>query len=109
MKSLVDTRNEKRMTQMQLVALTGINQHQISCIERGLQTPTESTRSRIEKVLGKIDWMETGKIKLLTPNYFKAERLVNRLVRITLTMKQKDKAEIIKLIHKYFKNGGKRR
>ena len=102
MKSLYNTRKEKGVTQEKLAEMTGILQPNLSAIENGRRNPTEKVRERIEKVLGKIDWLESEQIHVESGTYYKAERLVKKLVEITLTMKTNEKHEINKLICKYF-------
>jgi transcriptional regulator with XRE-family HTH domain len=102
MKSLRETRREHCLTQDMVEELTGIDSRQISMIERGLQKPNDSTRARLEEVLGKIDWLETTGVQVLG-SYIEAERLIKRLVGITVVMDKKDQMAIKKLITKYFK------
>jgi DNA-binding phage protein len=49
---LVMLRKEKGVSQRQLADATGINQSEISRIERGVGNPTEDTLARIGRALG---------------------------------------------------------
>ena len=49
---LVMLRNQKGVSQRQLADATGINQSEISRIERGVGNPTEDTLARIGRALG---------------------------------------------------------
>lgn len=104
MRTLKQARKEKRFNQQVLAALVGIHRESLSLLERGLSKPTPSTKEKFERVLGKIDWIETNsKVQLKSPDYREAERLINQLVSITATMEGEDKKAIKKLITKYFK------
>ena len=103
MRNMMDTRRSLNLTQDQLSEMTGIPQSNLSAIEHGKYKPNKSTRERIEKVLGKVDWIETEKITLRQTNYFKAERLLKQMVELTLTMDNQQKEDFQKLVVKYFK------
>lgn len=104
MKSLREARKAKRLNQAMLAALVGVHRESISLIERGLVKPTTSTKHKFEKVLGRIDWVETdSKVQIKDPNYFEAQRLVKVLVSITAIMDGEDLKAIKRLIHKYYK------
>jgi transcriptional regulator with XRE-family HTH domain len=103
MNSLRDERINQNITQVMLEELTGITQEQISLIERGKVKPLQSTRERIEKVLGKIDWFATSPIKRFTGNYSKAERLTNKLLAITMLLDDNEVKAIEQLIIKHLK------
>jgi len=98
-----DTRRSLNLTQDQLSELTGISQSNLSAIENGKYKPNKSTREKIEKLLGKVDWIETENITLKKTNYFKAERLLKRTVELTLTMEDEQRNEFKRLVVKYFK------
>lgn len=85
-----------------LEKLSGIHREHISMIERGKVNANEKTRNKIESVLGKVDFIENQNVKLKNASYYQAERLVKRLVSITITMNPKDRNAINRLIHKYF-------
>lgn len=102
MKSLRDTRKDQGLSQEQLSRMTGITIANISLVENGHHKPNEFTRERIESVLGRIDWIETQKVTLQTANFYRAERLLKRLVALSLTMCECDREELKNLIHKYF-------
>lgn len=53
MRTLIDARLEAGMTQKQLSEKTGINQSNISKIERGTGNPSIATLERIASALGK--------------------------------------------------------
>jgi len=81
--------------------MTGISQDQISLIERGMRNPSLSTRNKIENALGKIDWAETTGIQV-RGSYQEAERLLKRLIGITIALDEKERKAIKRLIHKYY-------
>jgi transcriptional regulator with XRE-family HTH domain len=103
MRNMKDTRRSLNLTQDQLSELAGISQSNLSAIEHGKYKPNKSTREKIEKILGKVDWIETENITLKQTNYFKAERLLKRMVELTLTMEDKQRNEFKRLVFKYFK------
>lgn len=103
MRNMKDTRRLLNFTQDQLSELTGIPQSNLSAIEQGKYNPTQSTRDRIEKVLGKVDWIETEKLTLRQTSFFKAERLLKKIVELTLTMDNQQKSDFNRLVFKYFK------
>ena len=103
MNNLQKSRKRRGMTQEQLASLTGICQENLSAIERGKWKTNEDTREKIESVLGKIDWIETESIILRDADYFKAERLLKKLVESTLNMEKGQRIEFIKIVRKYFK------
>ena len=103
MNSLRDTRRRLGLTQEDLGKKTGIHREWISVVERGLSKPTQRTKAGIEAVTGPIDWLETASaISTKNPNYYQAERLVERLIAITATMDGSERTAIKKLITKYF-------
>ncbi len=104
MSSLRDNRKHMGFSQVDLSNLTGISQDNISRIERGLYKTTQSTRQKIEAVVGKIDWIEVEGIKLHDSNFYKAERLLKRLIEASLVMNPKEKIILQKMIRKYFIN-----
>lgn len=53
MRSMIDARLEAGMTQKQLSEKTGINQSNLSRIERGTGNPSVATLERIASALGK--------------------------------------------------------
>lgn len=103
MRNMKDTRRSLNFTQDRLSELTGIPQSNLSAIEHGKYKPNQSTRDRIEKVLGKVDWIETEKLTLRQTSFFKAERLLKKIVELTLTMDDQHKTEFNRLVFKYFK------
>lgn len=94
------------MTLERLSSLTGISNGYLSLLERGHYKITKKTRKKLEKVLGKIDWIETQKIHIRDSGYFEAEKLIQRLVEITLLMEEKDKSQVTELLNKYFMKNG---
>jgi transcriptional regulator with XRE-family HTH domain len=102
MNNLQTTRKAKGLTQDHVCRMTGINQGYFSELERGVNKPNQETRERIESVLGKIDWIETESIVLRDSDYYMAERLLKKLVELTLTLEKGQRSELIKLVHKYF-------
>lgn len=103
MRNMKDTRRSLDLTQDQLSELTGIPQSNLSAIEHGKYKPNKSTREKIEKILGKVDWIETENITLRQTSFFKAERLLKRVVELTLTMEDQQRYEFQRLVFKYFK------
>lgn len=103
MKNLREQRRSKRLTLRQLSEKTGIQTSYLSEMEHGLFKPKEFTRNKIEKVLGKIDWTETEGIQIEGTSYYDAERLVKKLVSISLLLADPEKNDLTQLIHKYFK------
>jgi predicted transcriptional regulator len=104
MNSLKQTRKAKGLTQRDLSERTGIVQSHISEIETGTFKANLSTRRKIEAVLGKVDWLETTVIRYCNNNsHYKAEQLVYKLIETTSLMDDVQKADINRLIHKYFK------
>jgi len=105
MRSLRDVRKKRGLTQRELEKLVDVPYSWLSILENGLATPNLETRHKIEVVLGKIDWIETGSLKINnTTSYVEATALVKKLVALTVLMSEKDKNAIRKLIHKYFNN-----
>ena len=56
MMNLRAARFNHRLTQIELEAMTGVNQSRISLLESGYAKPTERERKRIEAVLGPINY-----------------------------------------------------
>lgn len=52
-------RARKRLTQLQLARLTGITNITVSKIENGVVRPHNSTKNKIEEVVGVVDWERT--------------------------------------------------
>ena len=103
MRNMKDTRRSLNFTQDRLSEMTGIPQQNLSALENGKYKPNLATRNKIEKVLGKVDWIETENITLKQTNYFKAERLLKRIVEMTLIMEDQQRDEFTRLVFKYFK------
>ena len=62
-KAMLDAREDKNLTQKDLAEITGINQADISRLERGSANPSLKTIKRLAKGLGcsiKIDFIPTG-------------------------------------------------
>ena len=60
MHDLKTIRELKRLTQKDLAEVIGVNQSHIACIESGQMLPRQSTRQKIEGILGsEIDWVST--------------------------------------------------
>jgi transcriptional regulator with XRE-family HTH domain len=103
MNNLYKARKAKGLTQEKLEEMTGIHAENISALEHGKFNPNKQSRQKIEKALGeKIDWSETSKLRLQSTNYFKAERLLNKLIGSYIQLNNKDKLSIKKLVQKYF-------
>lgn len=103
MRNLRQQRKARGLTQQQLQDLTDIPRSWLSILENGLATPNPETRHKIEVVLGKIDWIETGTLKINSASYAEATALIKKLVSITVTMPVKEKKAVLRLIKKYFK------
>jgi transcriptional regulator with XRE-family HTH domain len=90
--TLKEVRKKLGLSQGQLSEKTGISQVLISNIESGKNSPQASTRAKIEKVLGKIDWLNTrslpreSKKKSTVPEaelqFFKAIETINNLEEV---------------------------
>lgn len=52
-------RADRNLSQNRLAEDTGLSQVTLSNIENGLVRPYRSTREKVERVLGKIDWERT--------------------------------------------------
>lgn len=84
MKSLRSTRKELGLTLTALELLTKIPYNALSKIERGLHTPWLQTRQTIERILGKINWLDTPVLSDIEPiesNWNDVERDFRALVR----------------------------
>jgi transcriptional regulator with XRE-family HTH domain len=103
MNNLQIQRRTKGLTQEEMSELTGIPQSYYSEIERGKNKPHDHTKQRIEKVLGRVDWIETGHIQLHNSSWYRAESLLKKLVEATFNMDASQKSEFTKMVHKYFK------
>ncbi len=103
MKSLRQIRKDLRLTQKILSEMSGISQDHLSLIERGKYKPTEKTRQKIEKVLGHIDWVLTSGIKIENPDFHKAEKMLKKVLGMTLTMNEIERLKFNKMILHYFK------
>lgn len=103
MNGLYATRKLKGLTQDKLSDLTGIAQSYLSEIERGVNKANQITRKKIQSVLGQVDWIETESVRLRETSYYKAERLLKRVVELTMSMEKSQKDEFRKLVYKYFK------
>ena len=81
----------------------GIDRVQVSRVETGKSLPFKSTKERFEIILGPVDWLATAKhITIRNPDYLEAEKLVERLVSITVAMNRKERKVIEQMISKYF-------
>ena len=77
MNELKKIREQKGLTQSDLASLTGISQPHIASIESGKLLPNNSTRRKIEKILGsEVDWLKTFSADLLHVG-FALQELVN--------------------------------
>ena len=104
MNSLREIRVAKGLTQEKLSDLSGLYQEKISTVERGKTKANQQTRQKIEKALDrKVDWIETEGIQLKSPDWYEAERLLKRLVELTLSMDVADRDNFNKMFTKYFK------
>jgi transcriptional regulator with XRE-family HTH domain len=101
MRTLRDERLAQDINQPTLERLSGINQAQISKIERGLQTPNRISRQKLEEALHtKIDWVQTENITD-TATYRQTEHLVNRLISKYILLCKEDRRSIKELINKH--------
>lgn len=105
MKSLRELRIQKCLSQEELGSLIGVDRVQVSRVETGKSLPFKSTKGLFEAALGPVDWLATAKhITIRNPDYFEAEKLIERLVSITAGMGKKERKAIEQLISKYFNN-----
>lgn len=102
MRNMYETRKSLNLTQDALSHLTGIAQSYLSEIERGVNKPTQATREKIQTILGPVDWIETGAITLRETSYYKAERLLKKVVELTMSMEKSQRVEFTQMVHKYF-------
>lgn len=100
MRSLNELRVAKGLTQLELAEMTGVHRVMISRIETGTCRPNAATKSKLEAVLGRVDWTPPT-ITIQNPNYLEATKLVERLISITAAMSRKEKKSIKQLIIKY--------
>ncbi|MEX0685761.1 MAG: helix-turn-helix transcriptional regulator [Balneolales bacterium] len=56
---LKTARVNEGFTQFDLAQVAGLTQTTLSFIENGLVQPQETTRERLESILGSIDWVQT--------------------------------------------------
>jgi transcriptional regulator with XRE-family HTH domain len=104
MNTLREARIKRGLTQKQLGEMCGIFQPNIGTWERAKFTANRKTRQRIEAVLGtRIDWIETGKIRLRSGDWITAEKLLARLIGIVVAMPETERKEFTKMILKQFK------
>jgi transcriptional regulator with XRE-family HTH domain len=102
MHTLKSVRKTKGYTQKQVAKVTGISNVTISLIETGKHYPGAKTRHKIEQALNcKIDWLQSGAVKLRDPNFNSAEGLAKKLIETTLIMTNDDKTRIKKMIVNY--------
>ncbi len=52
-------RAERHLTQQQLAESAGISNVTLSNIENGSHRPSDRTKSKIERVIGEVDWERT--------------------------------------------------
>lgn len=98
-----ELRKQKGLSQEELGSLIGVNRVQVSRVETGKSLPFKSTKELFEAVLGPVDWLATARhITIRNPDYFEAEKLIERLVSITAGMGKKERKVIIQLLDKYF-------
>ena len=100
MRTLRELRQSKNLNQLELAALTGVHRVLISRIETGTCRPNAATKSKLEAVLGRIDFTPPT-ITIQNPNYLEATKLVERLISVTAAMSRKEKKAIRQLIGKH--------
>ena len=105
MENLKTCRINSGLTQLQLAKACGLSDVCISNIERGKFNANDKSKAKIEKALGcKVDWLQTGTIKLQSPDLGKAEKLLRKLLAIKILLSQNEQVEFNKLITYYLKN-----
>lgn len=94
MKGLRATRLEKGLSLRQMAALCTVTIATFSHIERGLKVPWYETRQAIERILGKINWLDTANINItpIQSDWEQTERdfrsLINRIASLPDEQKQ---------------------
>jgi transcriptional regulator with XRE-family HTH domain len=102
--NLREARKAKKLNQKALSEKTGVYAHHIGWLERGLYSPNETTRKKLESALGPIDWLETSKMVLQSGTLFQAEKLFSKLMAIVTGMPEREKREFSETVRKYFNN-----
>jgi transcriptional regulator with XRE-family HTH domain len=103
MNSLRNSRLNLGYSQEKLSQLTGIAQANISTYEKGIKKPTDKTKEKIERVLGKLDWIESEGIQLKESSWQIAEAHFKGMIEATLLMGKFERAKFNLLVLKYFK------
>jgi predicted transcriptional regulator len=103
MNTLREARKRQGLTQTELSRLTGIYQPNLQVIEAGKVIAQRKSRARIEKVLGKLDWVGTSSVKIRTGDFVKAEKQLKRLLSMFIAMSEQEKSEFMAIITKCFK------
>ena len=100
MRSLHELRLSKGLTQLELSEVSGVHRVLISRVETGRARPNAATKSKLEAVLGRIDFTPPT-ITVQNPDYLEATKLVERLISITAAMSRKEKKAIRQLLGKH--------
>ena len=100
MRTLRELRQSKNLNQLELAAIAGVHRVLISRIETGRARPNAATKSKLEEVLGRVDWTPPT-ITIQNPSYLEATKLVERLISITASMTRKEKKAIRQLLGKH--------
>lgn len=101
--NLRDARCKHQLTQVALAERCGLYPYNISTIERGRHRPNAETKRKIEAAIGHIDWIATERIEARTENYIRAERLLKRLIEISITLSEQQYERLRTLIAKHYK------
>lgn len=100
MRTLREQRKNAGLFLKDMEVKTGISFVTLSLIERGLQNPGPELRSKLEKVLGPVNWIETGKLKIQATTKANAYSKVKELFQMLYGLPDKDRREITALIKK---------
>jgi len=101
LKSLKTLRQEAGLTQQDLQHLTGLHQVVISNIESGKFSPQSKTKQRIEKILGRVDWLDNACISIEESNFLKAQSLFKRLLEQLYSMPDEERKSFMLMMKKY--------
>jgi len=101
-----EARKRAHYTQEALAHVIGSYKNHVSWLERGIHTPNEATRKKIESVLGDVDWFETSRMVLQQGSMFRAEKLFGKLMSVVLGMPEDEKRQFSEIVRKYFNISG---
>ena len=102
MQDLRSIRIAKGLKQHELAERAGISRVQVSNLETGKCNAQPETRKSIEVALGtSVDWLACVKLKLRDSGMNEAERLVKRLIELSVLMNPQERESIIITLNKY--------